>query len=333
MTRTRNRLLAVAALLTLVATFLMAPSPGLAVQTKLQFSGGPEGGTFQYFSYGISTLLSKDLSDVKIRNMASAGSVSNITRVNSGEADFGIAYSGDTYLARNGRLTNDDQKYKNVYTVAFLYGAPVHLVVLADSGIDNLSDLVGKRVAVGGSGSGAAAAAERYFGALGLWDKMNIEYLGYSKAASALEEKLIDAMWVLAGFPTTSIKEVAAGNKIKIIDTWETGVKGGVFDQYPFYAPVTIPAGIYRGIDHDVQTFQDSAVWVAGKHVKPELVYQSAKDIFTAKGLAHMVKVKSTAKAMSVNGALAGIVTPLHGGAEKFWREKGLPVTEKQTAR
>jgi TRAP-type uncharacterized transport system substrate-binding protein len=41
-----------------------------------------------------------------------------------------------------------------------------------------------------------------------------------------------------------------------------------------------------------------------------------------------MVKVKSTARAMSVENGLNGIVTPLHPGAAKFWRGHGLTVPE-----
>ena len=38
--------------------------------------------------------------------------------MNSGEADFGIVYSGDTYLGRTGGLTNDTRKYEKVYVMA-----------------------------------------------------------------------------------------------------------------------------------------------------------------------------------------------------------------------
>ncbi len=70
-------------------------------------------------------------------------------------------------------------------------------------------------------------------------------------------------------------------------------------------------------------SFQDSALWVAGAHVKPETVKMALADIFSPEGLAYMVKVKSTAKAMSVDGALNGIVTPVHPGAEAFWKAAG----------
>ena len=111
----------------------------------------------------MATRLSKTIPNVEVSNMASAGSVENIRRVNSGEADFGIAYSGDTYLARTGQLPKDTRKYENVLALAYLYGAPAHLIVLDGSGINAVSDLAGKRVAVGGAGSGAAASAQRYF--------------------------------------------------------------------------------------------------------------------------------------------------------------------------
>lgn len=314
----------------LLLTALALPSSGLAAKTRLGFSGGPEGGTFQYFSNGIASRLSKLIPNVEVSNMASAGSVENIRRVNSGEADFGIAYSGDTYLARNGRLTNDTNKYPNVMAMAFLYGAPAHLIVLEKSGINTVADLEGKRVAVGGAGSGAAASAQRFFGSLGLWDKMKVEYIGYSKAAAAIGDGLIDAMWVFAGYPNSSVIQAAASNKIKILSLYEAGEKGGAFKQYPFYAPITIPAGTYSGVDYDVKSFQDSALWVAGKHVSADNVYDALANIYTPEGLSYMVKVKSTAKSMSIESALTGIVTPVHPGAQKFWKEKGLTLTDEQ---
>jgi len=311
---------------------LLAPMT-VAAKDRLAFSGGPEGGTFQYFSNGIATRLSKDLPDVEVSNMASAGSLENLRRVNSGDADFGIVYSGDTYLGRNGRLTNDTKQYKNVHAMAYLYGAPAHLIVLDGSGINKVADLAGKKVAVGPAGSGAAGAAERFFGSLGLWDKMEPQFIGYSEGASALGDNKIQALWVFAGFPNSSVIQAAASNKIKLLDVVEAGKEGGFFKAYPFYSELKIPAGTYSGVDYDVPSFQDSALWVAGKHVKADLVEKALADIYSTEGLAYMVKVKSTAKSMSVEGALNGIVTPIHAGAEKFWKDKGLTITGEQSAR
>lgn len=316
-------------LIALVAAAVALPAIALA-EASLSFSGGPEGGTFQYFSNGMATRLSKKVDGLKVSNMASAGSGENLRRVNSGEADFGIVYSGDTYLGRNGRLTKDTNKYENVHAISYLYGAPAHLVTLADSGIEKVADLAGKRVAVGGAGSGAANAAERFFSTLGLWDKMKVEFLGYSKAAAAIGDKQIDAFWVFAGFPNSSVIQAAASNKIKILSVVDAGKEGGFFKSFPFYTEVTIPAGTYSGVDYDIKSFQDSALWVANKDVDAGIVENSVAEIFSAKGLKYMVQVKSTAKAMSVEGALGGIVTPVHAGAAKFWKGKGLTLSPEQ---
>ena len=37
-----------------------------------------------------------------------------------------------------------------------------------------------------------------------------------------------------------------------------------------------------------------------------------------------MVSVHKSATAMSIEGGLTGIVTPLHDGATKFWKEMGV---------
>ena len=301
-----------------------------AAKARLAFSGGPDGGTFQYFSNAISSRLSRTQPDMDVSNMASAGSVENLRRVNSGDADFGVVYAGDLYLGLNGQLTNDPREYKNVYSMAYLYGAPAHLIVLDGRGINSVQDLAGKRVAVGPAGSGAAASAQRYFTAVGLWDKFTPEFIGYSQGASALGDRLIDAMWVFAGFPNSSIIQAAASNRIKILDLVDAGQEAGFFANNPYYTEVAIPAGTYQGVDKDTATFQDSTIWVAGKHVKDDHVYRALDNIFSDEGLAFMVSVTTTARSMKTSDGLRGIVTPVHKGAEKFWTEKGLSLTEAQ---
>lgn len=326
----RSRLIRAA----LLAAAVLTGFAGVGVaKERLAFSGGPEGGTFQYFSNGMSSRLSRVFEDLEVSNMASAGSLENLRRVNSGEVDFGIVYSGDTYLGRNGRLTQDENQYTDVHALAYLYGAPAHLITLKKNGIAKVADLAGKRVAVGGAGSGAAGAAQRYFTSLGLWDQMKVEFLGYSKAAEALGDGLIDAFWVFAGFPNSSVIQAAASNEIVLIDVVKGAEGSSFFDDYPFYTQVSIPAGTYSGVDYDLASFQDSALWVAGAHVDPAVVERCLGEIFSKDGLAFMVKVKSTAKAMSVQGALQGIVTPLHAGAEAFWKGHGLEVSAAQSAR
>ena len=107
---------------------------------EVYFSGGPDGGTFKYFARGISEHLNK-VTNVAYKNLPSNGSIDNLEKVNNRSADLGITYSGDLYLGRNGMLDRKSRQYRNVYAVAYLYGAPAHLVVLKDSGINTVADL------------------------------------------------------------------------------------------------------------------------------------------------------------------------------------------------
>jgi len=303
-------------------------------KSRLAFSGGPDGGTFQYFSNAISSRLSRTQADMEVSNMASAGSVENLRRVNSGDADFGITYSGDIYLGSQGLLTGDTRKYPNVHSMAYMFGAPAHLIVLASSGVTDVKQLEGKRIAVGPAGSGAAASAQRFFTGVGLWDKITPEFVGYSQGASALGDRLIDALWVFAGVPNSSVIQAAASNPIRILSLVDAGKAPGstFFQDHPYYAEVTIPAGTYQGVDYDVKTVQDSAIWIAGKHVDEGQTYRALADIYSDQGLAFMVSVTKAAQAMSIADGLFGIATPVHKGAAKFWMEKGKTLTDAQKA-
>jgi hypothetical protein len=77
-------------------------------------------------------------------------------------------------------------------------------------------------------------------------------------------------------------------------------------------------------VDVDVPSFQDSALWVANADVPEDVVYDLLSLIYTEEGLAHMREQKKTFKEMSLQTGVNGIVTPMHPGAIKFWKEKGL---------
>jgi len=295
-----------------------------ALEQHIGFTGGPDGGTFQYFSNGINTRLTQCVPNLHTSSLPSAGSVENIRRLNSREADFGIAYSGDLYLAHRGLLNKDPQAYRNTLAVAFLYGAPAQLIVLKESGIDTLDQLAGKRIAVGGAGSGSAATAQRFFSTLGLWDRLQVEFIGYAKAAAALKDHSIDAMWIMAGYPTAAVSQLAVGSDIRLLETWKSAVHSGLLDRYPFYSKVVIPPGTYRGEERGIESFQDAAIWIAGSHVPDNQIISSLEEMFSADGLAYLRKVKSTASQMSIGGGLTGIVTPLHPGARSFWMRQGV---------
>ena len=237
---------------------------------------------------------------------------------------MGSVYSGHVYLGRNGRLKNDPNKYENVLAVAYLYGAPAQLVVRKDSGIRSTKDLEGKKVGVGNAGSGAFANCELFFTHMGVWDKIERNAMGYNDAAAAFGNNQLDAFWLFTAFPSGAVIMAAQTNDIALVDLNSDAEASGFYEKYPYFSKLSVPAGTYKGVDYETPSFQDSTLWVANADVPDEVVYKMLSLIYTDEGLAHMVGQKKTFKEMSIKTGVNGIVTPMHPGAEKFWREKGI---------
>ena len=307
-----------------LATTLIVPLQASAAK-RIVFGGGPAGGTFQVVANAIQVYGPvKESKDYRVKAQSSAGSVENLRKVNQGKMDFGVVYSGHVYLGRNGKLKNDTNKYEDVMAVSFLYGAPAQLIVRKGSGIKSTKDLVGKKVGVGNAGSGAFANCELFFNHMGIWDKIERNAMGYNDAAAAFGNNQLDAFWLFTAFPSGAVIMAAQTNDIELVDLGKDADESNFYTTYPYFSKLAVPAGTYKGVDTETPSFQDSALWVANSKVSADVVYDLLSKIYTDEGLAHMRQQKKTFKDMSVKSGINGIVTPMHPGAERFWKEKGL---------
>jgi len=305
---------------------LILSIPGITnAAERIVFGGGPAGGTFQVVANAIQVYGPvKNSKNFKVKAQSSAGSIENLRKVNKGRSHFGVVYSGHVYLGRNGLLKNDTKKYEDVLAVSFLYGAPGQLVTRKGSGIKSTKDLVGKKVGVGNAGSGAFANCELFFTHMGVWDKIERNAMGYNDAAAAFGNNQLDAFWLFTAFPSGAVIMAAQTNDIELINLGQDAEESGFYDKYPYFSKLSVPSGTYKGVDVDVPSFQDSALWVASAKVSDDVVYELLSMIYTEEGLAHMRSQKKTFKEMSIETGINGIVTPMHPGAIKFWKEKGL---------
>ena len=304
---------------------LSPASPALALPKDLVFRGGPAGGTFQQVAEAIETSPgSKALPALRIKAQPSAGSLENLREVHAGQADFGLVYSGHAYLGRNGLLQDDSTPYDKVLAVALLYGAPAQLVVRKGSGIKSVKDLKGKRVGVGSPGSGAFANCELFLRHLGVWDAIIPSHIGYNEVALAFANKQLDAFWLFTAYPSSAITLAAKTGKIELLNLDAEARASGFYKKYPYFTPCTLPAGTYRGVNHSTRSFQDSTLWVAGAEVPDEAVYRLLAAIYNKKGLRHLGQKIPALKNMSRRSGARRVVIPMHPGAIRFWKEKGL---------
>jgi hypothetical protein len=98
---------------------------------------------------------------------------------------------------------------------------------------------------------------------------------------------------------------------------------------HAFYSKVIIPKGTYKGMTADVATITTMAQWVVDEQVPEELVYNLTKALWEKSkdglsGADVMAKVHAKGKDVQLKTALSGMAIPLHAGAAKYYREKGL---------
>jgi len=148
--------------------------------------------------------------------------------------------------------------------------------------------------------------------------------MGYNDAANAFGNRQLDAFWLFTAFPSGAVLMAAQTNDIELVDLGKETAESGFYAKYPYFSKLRIPAGAYKGVTGDVPSFQDSALWVANAEVPDEIVYDLLSKLYTDEGLTYMAGQKKTFREMSVKTGIKGIVTPLHPGAERFWKEKGL---------
>ena len=304
--------------LTLLLITTLSP---LSNAAELIFAGGPDGGVFRLFSSAISEYLNDNQDENEFKTVPSRGSIENLGSVESKNVDFAIVYSGDLYLADQGRIGRRVKFYRNPQAVSYLYSSNAQLVVKKDSSIKSVKDLIDKRIAVGAIGSGASASAERFFKSMGIWRQIKPMFLGYSAGVDAMISDEVDALWLFTGFPNPAVQKLTESVDIRMLPIIKEEHKE-LFTEYPFYTEAKIPAGTYKGVEQDVVTIADSTLLVAGKHVPADVVEKSLEIIYTDKGLAYLVNKKSTAKSMSIESGTKGIVTTLHKGAKSFWESK-----------
>ena len=133
-----------------------------------------------------------------------------------------------------------------------------------------MADLKGKRVSLDEPGSGTRVDAKLILAANGLEvDDVQAEALKGNAAAEALRNGKIDAFFVVAGYPTGAIVELASAADIKLVPIAGAGAEKLV-NEFGFFAQSDIPAGTYEGVD-TTSTVAVGAQWFTSSKEDEEL--------------------------------------------------------------
>jgi len=312
-----------------VAMAMAFAVPGAAVAQQKFVSIGTGGVTGVYYAAGgaICRLVNKDRAQHGLRCSveSTGGSVFNVNTIKAGELDLGVVQSDVGYNAYNGQgQFKDGGAYTKLRSVFALHPEPFTVVTRKEANIKKFEDLQGKRFNVGNPGSGTRASMEQLLDAMG-WTFKNFALaseLRPDEHGAALCDGKIDGFLYGVGHPSANIQDPTTSCGAQLVSLTGPAVDKLVA-QHPYYAKATIPGGLYPNNPNDTNTYGVTATFVTSADVPDEAVYVVVKAVFENfedfkklhPALAHL-----QAKDMVKNGLSA----PLHPGAEKYFKEKGL---------
>jgi TRAP transporter TAXI family solute receptor len=299
---------------------LLIAQPAQAQQFVNILTGGTSG---VYYPLGnaLSTIYGKALPNAKSSVQATKASVENLNLLESGRGE--IAFTLGDSLAQAWTGVEDagfKAPLKKLRGIAGIYPNFIQVVASAESGVKTLADLKGKRVSVGAPKSGTELNARAVFKAAGLtYADMKVQYLPFGESVELLKNRQLDATLQSAGLGVASIRDLASSIDIAVVAI-PAATAAAIGD--PAYQPAVIPANTYKGQAAEVATVAINNFLVTHQGVSDDTAYLMTKAMFD--NLADLQAAHAAAKDIKLENAARAMPVPLHPGAEKFYREKGL---------
>ena len=279
------------------------------------------GGVFYPLGGALSNILAAKIPGTRLSVQTTKGSVENMNLLHQGRAELAFTQGDALAFAWSGDAdAGFKSKFDTLRGITAIYPSYIHIVALKDSGINTIAELKGKRLSVGAVRSGTELDARKLLTAAGInyKDLGKAVFLPFEESVDLMRNKQLDATFQVGGLGIPAVRDIANAFSVVFVEVpSEVITKAGV----P-YAMGTIPKGTYRGQDADVPTATLLNYVVTRADLSTDLVYSITKAIFDS--VPELVAAHRAAEDIKLERALDGMPVPLHPGAQKFYKEKGL---------
>jgi TRAP transporter TAXI family solute receptor len=286
---------------------------GGSTDTRLSWHAGGTGGTYFPLSNEFKRVVEAN-TDYRLQVQSTGASVENAGNLGSGNADFALIQNDVAFFAKNGTGIDafDGNAIPNLRGVATLYPETIHIVSLASTGIETVSDLEGATINTGDLGSGTQVNANQILEAVGIsdYDEQNT---GFSQAADQLRNGDIDAAFVVGGWPVGAIEDLATSNDLTIVEV-DGDARESVKEAGSYFADDEIPAGTYNGVDEPRQTVAVQAMIATSAEQPDEVVEAVTAAIFD-----NVSELTIKTDFISADSAQDGMSIELHPGASAYF--------------
>ncbi|WP_034856847.1 TAXI family TRAP transporter solute-binding subunit [Sinorhizobium sojae] len=282
---------------------------------------GGTSGVYYPLGVALSKIYGDKIEGARTQVQATKASVENLNLLQQGRGEIAFALGDSVKLAWEG---DTEAGFKapldKLRGIAAIYPNYIQIMASKESGITTVADLQGKSLSVGAPKSGTELNARAILSAAGMsYDDLGkTEYLPFAESVELMKNRQLDATLQSAGLGVSSFKDLATSLDVQMVAVPEeiAGKLGAP------YIAATVPAGTYQGQDSDVPTVAVVNFLVTHSEVSDETAYQMTKQLF--ENLPALVAAHKAAEQIRVEDALKGMPVPLHPGAERYYKEKGL---------
>ncbi|MEV6394641.1 TAXI family TRAP transporter solute-binding subunit [Streptomyces sp. NPDC051907] len=281
---------------------------------RLTIATGPTTGVYYQIGGGLAKLISDNIDGYRATAATTGASVQNIQGLEAGSYDLAFSLLDTAGDAAEGKGGFD--KPQAVEALTRLYPNYTQVVVRADSGIESLQDLKGKKVSTGAPNSGTEVIARRLLTAAGLDPAKDVsaERLALPESVDAMKDSRIDAIVWSGGLPTGGITDLVTSLKgdVRFLDV--TAQLPALNQQYGgIYQKGSIPASAYKQ-PAAVPTIVVPNVLLVKKGFDPDLAAKIVNLIYEKKSDLEKVNAAATEIQAGQAGEVAPV--PLNPGAE-----------------
>lgn len=250
----------------------------------------------------------------------SAGSVSNVLHVASGEIEAGLVQADVAYWALNakGAFQGNDQA-RSIRAIASLYPEKFQVVTRNDAHVKRIQDLRGKRISIDEIGSGTLATMRIVLEAHGMTEHDLLPvYLKPVFTHDKIISGELQGFVMMAGAPMAAVSQLTSIgiSLVPILPEYAARIE----KKYPYLVPGRIAADVYPGIP-ETPTIQVHALLIVNEKMDAALVYRITAALWSQKTLTMLKNGHAQGKAITPATALLGLSIPLHPGAKRYYQE------------
>ncbi len=287
---------------------------------------GGTGGTYYPLGGMLAQLISNkatvDGKKVSATAEAAGASVGNAKLLGNKEIESAFVAADILDAAYTGSSQFAGAPLKNLRALGALYPETVQLITRADFNINSVRDLKGKSISSGAPGSGQYQLLTDLLKVHGM-SRADIkeDLSSFTQAVDKIKDGNLHATLITAGVPTSSVTDFAQSHALKVVPLSGPEI-AELQRQQPYYAKVPLPANTYKGQTAAVDTLAVMAVWATHDAVSESMAYEVTKALY--ENTAILGQVHAQGKNISLANAMAVGTTPMHPGALRYLKEKGI---------